>query len=718
MSTRREIPTRPLPPLAARHPHRERHHGEILDDPYHWLRAANWQQVMSEPETLDAEIHAHLEAEQTYIEAVLAPTLPLQERLYQEMKGRLQEDDTGVPAPDGPFAYYFRYVPGGEQPLFCRRGIADEAREAVLIDGNHEAAGHAFYRLGGVAQSPDHRLLAYAVDTSGGEYHRVRIKELASAQYLDEGIVNAQPTVVWGNDSATLYYVELDAHHRPCRIRRHRLGHDVTTDEVVYEEPDPRFYLSLARSESRRLILFSAHDHSSTAEAYFLEADRADATLVLIAARRAGIDYEASEWQGRLIIRTNIDGAEDFKLVEAPLASPGPENWRDLVPHRAGRLIIEFVVFRDWLVRRERVDGLPRIVVRNFASGEEHVVASEEAAYSLLLDPGHEFATSTLRYRLSSPRLPEEIVDYDMASRRRVVRKRQRVPSGHEPGRYVVERLIARGHDGASVPVSLLRRKDLVPDGRAPLWLYGYGAYGISLPLGFDGSRLSLVDRGFVFAVAHVRGGMDLGYRWYADGKLEHKQNSFLDYIAAAEALIESGYGAAGNVIGHGRSAGGLLLGAVVNMRPELFRAVIAEVPFVDVLNTMLDADLPLTPPEWDEWGNPIEDAEAFRRLAAYCPYENISAKPYPHVLATGGLTDPRVTYWEPAKWIAKLRALSTDDTLKLLKMNMAAGHAGSAGRFERLRDQALIYAFALMVCGKTATSAETALSGPTLVRP
>lgn len=718
MSQERALAAGPTPPRAARHPHPVRRHGETVDDPYHWLRAENWQQVMSEPEALDSEIRAYLEAEQTYTEAVLAPTRALQERLYQEMRARLPEDDAGVPAPDGAYAYYTRYVAGGEHPLVCRQPTAGEALEEVLIDGNAEAAEHAFYRLGGVAQSPDHRYLAYSVDTSGGEFHHVLIKEIQSGRYLDEGIADVLPTVVWANDSTTLYYTELDAHHRPCRVRRHRLGSDVAADEVVYEEQDPGFYIGLARSESRRLILISAHDHSSTAEVRFLDADRPDAAPVLIAARRSGLDYDVSEWQGRLLIRTNIDEAEDFKLVEAPLDQPSPENWRDLVPHAAGRLIIEFAVFRDWLVRRERVDGLPRIVVRNFASGEEHEVAFEEAAFSLTLDAGYEYATTTLRYRYSSPRLPEETVDYDMAHRTRVVRKRQRVPSGHDPERYVVTRLFATSHDGARVPVSILHLKDLELDGRAPVWLYGYGAYGISLPVGFEGNRLSLVDRGFVYAVAHVRGGMDLGYRWYADGKLEKKRNTFLDYIAAAEALIETGYGSAGNFVGHGRSAGGLLIGAVVNMRPELFRAVIAEVPFVDVLNTMSDADLPLTPPEWEEWGNPIDDAEAYRRLAGYCPYENVAAKAYPHILATGGLTDPRVTYWEPAKWIAKLRALSTDGNLKLLKMNMAAGHGGLAGRFERLRDQALIYAFALMVSGRAETSGETAPSDPAFAPP
>jgi oligopeptidase B len=401
-----------------------------------------------------------------------------------------------------------------------------------------------------------------------------------------------------------------------------------------------------------------------------------------------------------ILLRTNADGAEDFKICWAPRAAPERANWRDLVPHRSGTYVLDFTVYRDWLVRLEREEGLPRIVVRRLAGGDEHTIAFDEEAYSLGMDEGYEFATDVLRYTYSSMTTPSEVWDYDLRERTRSLRKRQEVPSGHDPSAYVTKRLFAVAGDGERVPISLLYRKDTRLDATAPCLLYGYGAYGISIPAAFSTTRLSLVDRGFIYAVAHVRGGTEKGWRWYREGKLAKKPNTFADFIAAAEYLLTSGHAAPGKVVAHGGSAGGMLIGAVANMRPDLFGGLIAEVPFVDVLHTMLDGTLPLTPPEWPEWGNPIVDAEAFRTILSYSPYDNVRAQAYPPILVLAGLTDPRVTYWEPAKWVARLRALRTDDNLLAFRTNMDAGHGGASGRFDRLKEVALAYAFAIKVTG------------------
>jgi oligopeptidase B len=420
----------------------------------------------------------------------------------------------------------------------------------------------------------------------------------------------------------------------------------------------------------------------------------------VIAAREPEVEYDASHHRDRLIILTNADGAEDFKLVHAPVQTPSREHWTDLVPHRPGVLIVGFQVYEHWLVRLERENALPRIVVRNFDSGEEHSIAFDEEAYALGLGGGYEFDTDTLRFIYSSMTTPAEVFDYDMRTRERVLRKVQEVPSGHDPTHYVTRRLMATSHDGEQVPVSVLHHRDTALDGSAPLLLYGYGSYGHAIPAAFGTVRLSLVDRGFVFAIAHVRGGMERGYRWYKSGKLMAKRNTFEDFIAAAEHLVHERFTSARRIAIQGGSAGGMLVGAVSNMRPDLFKAVVAEVPFVDVLSTMCDDTLPLTPPEWPEWGNPIDSEQAYRYIASYSPVDNVTARAYPHIIVTAGLSDPRVTYWEPAKWVAKLRANKLDDNLLLLHTNMEAGHGGAAGRFERLRETAMVYAFVLEVFG------------------
>ena len=725
-------------------------HGRTRTDDYAWLKDENWQQVMRDPAVLRADIREYLEAENAYRDAALAPTQALRAALFDEFRGRIKEDDSSVPAKDGAWEYYHRYREGGQHPVVCRRPVRDAARdtagskdgdltgraagtaaatgiadatatadaastagatgatgaagadttgEQILLDGDAEAHGKSYYRIGGRGHSWNHGRFAWSVDENGSEFFTLRVKDLETGQPLDDVIERCSGGFTWAADHQTVFYTVLDDNHRPCKVLRHRIGTDPADDVLVHEERDAGFFLSVAVTESRRFVVIDAHDHV-TSEVRLVDAHRPESAPIVVAERDPNTEYDVSHHADRLLILTNAGGAEDFKIVETPVAAPGRAHWVDLVPHRPGVLIAGFDVYARWLVRLERENALPRIVVRDLENGEEHEIAFDEEAYSLGLAGGYEFDTDTLRFTYSSMTTPEHVYDYDMRTRQRVVRKVQEVPSGHDPADYVTRRIMAPSHDGEAVPISVLHHRDTALDGSAPLLLYGYGSYGMSMPASFATTRLSLVDRGFVYAIAHVRGGTERGYAWYTDGKLAKKTNTFHDFIAAAHALADRGFTRRGRIAIHGGSAGGLLVGACTNMAPELFHAVIAEVPFVDVLNTICDDTLPLTPPEWPEWGNPLESEEAYDCIAAYSPCDNVEAKDYPHIIATAGLTDPRVTYWEPAKWVAKLRAAKTDDRLLVLHTNMEAGHGGAAGRFDRLKETALVYAFVLHVFG------------------
>ena len=684
-------------PRARRLPFAAINHGIKRVDDYAWLRAENWQAVMRDPLLLDPAIRAHLEAENSYTASAMADTEALQATLFAEMKGRIKEDDATVPAPDGAFAYYSRFVIGGQHPIFCRRPLTG-GDEQILVDGNALAKPHAYFRIASVSHSPDHRLLAYAVDIKGSEFYSVNIIEAATGTLLDSTITDNNGALEWANDSRELLYVWVDDEHRPRKLLRHVVG-ATSPDTLIHEQHDPGFFLGIGATQDRRFLLLSVHDHES-AEISLIDAADLSAPPRLVSPRAPEHDYSVDHHDGRLIILTNSGGAEDYRIVEAPAESPAPEHWQEIEPHRQGRLILDVVAYKDFLVRLEREDGLPRILVRRFADGDEHEIAFAEEAYALGISDGYEYDTTTLRFTYSSMTTPAQVFDYDMKTRARVLRKTQEIPSGHDPKLYATRRMMAPANDGETVPVSLLYRKETKLDGTAPLLLYGYGAYGMSIPAGFSTNALSLVDRGFVYAIAHIRGGKDKGYRWYKDGKREKKVNSFTDFIAAGEFLAEQGLTARGRIVAHGGSAGGMLMGAVANLAPSLFLGIIAEVPFVDVLTTMLDASLPLTPPEWPEWGNPIESETDYRTIAAYSPYDNVQAVAHPHILALAGLTDPRVTYWEPAKWLAKLREQDTGSSLLLFRTNMEAGHAGASGRFERLKEVALAYAFALKIVG------------------
>jgi oligopeptidase B len=686
------------PPRPTPRPTSMERHGIALTDEFAWLRDRRWQEVMRDPSLLDPDIRAYLEAENAYAEAALSPTVPLQDALFAEMRGRIKEDDAGVPAADGPFAYFSRHREGGQHPLICREQRTGGPAE-TLLDGDALAASKSFFRIGTAAHSPDHRLLAWSSDDSGAELFSIRIRDIARAVDLPDLVTETIGGIVWSQDADAFYYVHLDRNHRPVSVHRHRLGTSAADDETIVAADDSGLFVSLGKVQSGRYAEVSLHDHE-TSESWLIDL-AAGGALRLVAPRETSVRYRVEHhpnFRGDpgLFILTNADGAEDFKIVWAPLTASGRNSWRDVVPHRPGVYILSFTVFADWLIRLEREDGLARIVARRLADGTEHAIAFDEEAYSLGFESGYEFTTDTLRFSYSSMTTPSEIWDYDLGQRTRRLRKRQEIPSGHDPATYVTRRLFAPAPDGEKVPVSLLYRKGTPLDGTAPALVYGYGAYGVAIPAAFVSNRLSLADRGFVVAIAHVRGGTEKGWRWYREGKLGKKPNTFSDFIAVTEFLIAEKFVSPRKVVAHGASAGGMLIGAVANARPDLFAALIAEVPFVDVLNTMLDDTLPLTPPEWPEWGNPITDADAFAVIRSYSPYDNVRAQAYPAILALAGLADPRVTYWEPAKWVARLRRLKTTDSTLMLRTNLDAGHGGAAGRFDRLKEIALTYAFAI----------------------
>jgi oligopeptidase B len=663
-------------------------HGETRVDEYSWLRDRE------DPETL-----AYLQAENRYTQAVMRHTEELQEQLYQELRGRIKETDLSVPEQVDDWLYYARTEAGGQYPIYCRRRPASEWDESVLLDQNPLAVGHSYFRLGAFEVSPDHRFLAYSIDTCGSEAYTLYLKDLCTGELLSETLTNTAPAVAWANDSQTLFYIVLDDARRPCRLYRHRLASNPADDALVYYEADESFFLDVGRTRSRQLIQLDINSHS-TSEVRFVSADRPEDPFRVLEARRPGVEYNVSHHGDRFFITTN-DEAPNFRLVSAPVADPSRANWTPILPHRSAVKLDNTDAFRDHLVVYQRVGGLRQIRILDLNGEGDHLVPFPEPVYSAHPHDNLEFDTTVFRFSYTSLVTPSSVVDYDMASRTWTVRKQTEVLGGYDASCYRSERLFAEAADGAMVPVSLVYRLPFELDGSRPLLLNGYGAYGVTYEPGFSSHALSLLDRGFVVAIGHVRGGEEMGRAWYEGGKLLQKQNSFSDFIAAAEHLIAAGYTSSDGLVISGGSAGGLLMGAVTNLRPDLFRAVLAEVPFVDVVNTMLDASLPLTVIEYDEWGNPA-DPEFYHYIRSYSPYDNVEAKDYPNILITAGLNDPRVAYWEPAKWTARLRARKTDQNRLLLRTNMGAGHGGASGRYDYLREVAFKWAFVLDVLGMT----------------
>ena len=668
------------PPVAKTVPHAVTLHGDTRIDPYFWLRN------LQDPDTL-----AYLEAENKYTRSVMEPTESLQARLYSEMLGRIKQTDLGVPVQRDDYFYYTRTQEGKQYPIYCRKHGSVEAAEEILLDGNALAEGQKYFQIGVFAPSPDHRLLAYSTDVTGDETFIIRVKDLSSGQLLPDSIPNTAYSLEWAQDSATFFFTVLDPARRPYQVYRHALGS--LADALILHEADRRFELEVTRTSSREFILI--HSGSSlTTEVHCLRADQPLGAFRVVLPRTPGIEYDLTHHGDSFFIRTN-DGAKTFRVVEAPAAEPSPANWKEILPARANVTVEGVSAFEDHLVFEERELGLSRLRIHRFSNGETHHVQFPEPVYHASLTGNAQFATRKLRFSYTSLITPHSIFDYDMNTRERELRKQQPVLGGYDPSLYQSERITAIAPDGVRVPVSLVYRKGSRDAGPAPMLLYGYGAYGISSEPTFGSDRLSLLDRGLIYAIAHVRGGGDLGKSWHEDGRLDKKRNTFTDFIACAETLIEGGYTSPDRLAMEGRSAGGLLVGAVANLRPDLFRVLLAGVPFVDALNTMLDPTLPLTVGEYEEWGDPTSKA-VYDYIKSYAPYENVTSQPYPSMLITAGLNDPRVSYWEPAKWAAKLRALKTDARTLLLKTNMGSGHFGASGRYDYLKETAFRYAFLL----------------------
>ena len=679
------------PPVAARKPHSNEAHGIRWDDEWHWIRDPNY------PDVQDEEVLAYLKAENDFFEAAMAPHKALTDELFEEMKGRIKEDDATVPLKDGDWLYWSEYKKGTQYRDWYRKP-ASGGEGTLIYSENAEAEGKEYYRLGAFAVSPDAALLATLVDDDGSERFKLVIRDLATgedtATVSKVGIGNP----VWTSDSKGIVFTEVNDQWRSYRAQYHRIGDDPAKAKTLYEETDDiAFSVSVARSTDDSLIFISTGNNSSN-EVRFVPADNPSAPLTLIKPRQPEIQYDADAAHGKLWIHSN-DTHVNFRIATADPAKPG--DWQEFIAGTDRTYLRGATAHRDHLLITSRVDGLDQLVLRSYETGEEERVPFTEASYSAGFAGNPEYAPDSYRLSYSSMVTPGTVYDYHPDDQRLEVRKVQEIPSGYDPSLYVTERLMITARDGARVPVSVLRRKSFEKDGSGKLFVYGYGAYGFAIPPSFSTSRLSLVDRGFAFAIAHIRGGDDLGYQWFLDGKLKKRTNAFNDFVDVTRGLVAEGYAKAGRVAAQGGSAGGELMGAAVNQAPELYGAVVADVPFVDVLNTMLDDTLPLTPGEWTEWGNPITDADAFHLIKSYSPYDNVAAQAYPAMLITGGLTDPRVTYWEPAKWTAKLRATKTDEKLLLMKMNMGAGHGGKSGRWNSLYEVAEAYTFVITQIGE-----------------
>lgn len=703
--------TTPKAPKAQKRPQTITQLGRERHDDYAWLKDENWRKVMDDPSLLDADIRAHLQAENTYTETLMVGAKDLQTQIFAEMKGRIKDDDSSVLSPDGPWAYAHRYRPGDQHGEYYRTVRDDvdghiDVKGETLLDADALALmskeqGFSFFDIGSLVHSDDHKYLAYAVDVQGAERYDITVLDLGTGMPMGMPIENTAGDLVWADDkdenSLTLFWVERDDNNRPSKVWRKNILDKSAEHIMVYEEPDAGFFVSLSGSDTGDYVEISCNDHTSS-ETHIIPAKTPETAPRCVEPRMRDREYDLHDHEDDFYVLTNQDGATDFKIMRTKQAKPGASNWREFIPCTPGTLILGVETYKGYLVRLERVNALPRIIIRNLDTGTENTIAFDEDAYALGLTGGYEFATKTLRFAYSSPTTPRQVFDYNMETSKRVLRKTMEIPSGHAPEDYLTKRIQIEARDGEHIPVTMIMRSDFKQNGKAPCLLYGYGSYGITIPAGFRTNILSLIDRGFIYAIAHIRGGKAKGYDWYTKGKLTTKQATFDDFVDVGRGLAAQNYTSQGHIIAHGGSAGGLLVGAALNQAPDLFGAVIAAVPFVDVLNTMSDDSLPLTPPEWPEWGNPLTDETAYDTIASYCPYTNTVDANYPPILITAGLTDPRVTYWEPAKWAAKLRDHQQGSAPILLKTNMDAGHKGEPGRYDSLKEIAFEYAFAVEV--------------------
>lgn len=675
----------PSPPKAAIRPHAMTMHGHTRIDNYYWLN-----------ERENPEVIAYLEAENQYADACLKHTEPLQEQLFKEITSRIKQDDNSVPIKIRDYYHYTRFEEGKEYPIYCRKKHSLEAEEEVILDGNVLAEGHAFFEIGEVSLSEDDRLLAYSVDIVSRRIYTVYVKDLQKGEMVGEPIENTSGNVVWASDNKTLFYGVKDETLRPCKIMRHRLGTNPSDDVMVFEETDETFVTYISKTKSRKYLIINSESTLSS-ECRILESDRPENSFRVFQERQPDMLYGIDHYGEHFYIQTNADGARNYKIMRTPIGQTGKQNWEEVIAPRDQVMIEGFTIFSKFFVIEEREDGLVKIRVKSWDGQTDYYIDFGEPTYTAGVGANPDFDAVTLRFAYTSMTTPSSVFEYDMGKRTKTLLKQQEIVGGYNPNDYVTERLMAPSHDGVMVPISIVYKKELAKNGQNPLVLYGYGSYGSSMDAYFSLARLSLLDRGFVWAIAHIRGGEEMGRQWYEDGKMLNKKNTFLDFIACAEHLINNGYTSPQKMFAMGGSAGGLLVGAVVNMRPDLWKGVIAQVPFVDVVTTMLDESIPLTTGEYDEWGNPNEK-QYYDYILSYSPYDNVEAKDYPAMLITTGLHDSQVQYWEPAKWAAKLRALKTDKNPLYLKTEMDYGHGGASGRFEGYKEVALEYAFMLDV--------------------
>lgn len=675
------------PPMAERRPHVDTLHGDVRRDDWHWLRNRE-----------DPAVIRYLEAENAYTEARTAALKPLADRVYQEMLSRIKQTDLSVPVFRDGYWYYAKTFEGKQYPALARRRGSLAAPEEVYLDQNELAAGKAFHSLGGVSTSPDGRYVAVLEDTVALRHFTLRVKDTQTGEWLPETIANLIEGLAWANDNRTLFYQKADGANRANAVWRHVLGTPVAQDTEVYRDDDVLFSVDVSRTKSGAYVQITSASYTS-AETRVIPADRPMEPARVLLPRQPGVEHSAVHWGDRWLVATNQGGATNFKVVELPDAGGDLATAPIWLPTRADAFVEGVDTFKDFAVVAERVGGLRRLRVVDRATKAWHHVTMPEAAYGVFPAANPEYATRTMRYTYSSFVTPPSVYDYDMGTRQAELRKREEVLGGWDASRYEVRRLMVKARDGASVPVSVLMRKGTVLDGTNPLLLYAYGSYGATQEATFSSARFSLVDRGMIYALAHIRGGSEMGRRWYDDGKMLRKKNTFFDFIDVAEGLIRLKYTRKDKLVINGGSAGGLLMGAVVNFRPDLFHAVVADVPFVDVINTMADASIPLTAQEWEQWGNPAK-AEEYRYMLSYSPYDNVAAKAYPQMLVTTGLNDSQVAYWEPAKWVAKLRTMKTDRNDLLLRTNMGAGHGGASGRYDRLKETAFRFAWMLNSVG------------------
>jgi oligopeptidase B len=670
-------------------------HNEELIDNYSWIKQKDWKEVILNPNKLNTEVKKYLDEENLFKENQLKDINDIEKKLFEELKSKIKNEDNSVPKKDGNYLYGYKYNKNSEYPIYYRKNTTNNSEE-IILDCEKKSKTHTYFNVASISHSHDHKHVAYNIDTNGSEYFSIFIEDIQKQELLSPEIKNTTGDIVWSLDNNYIFYVRLDQNHRPTKVFKHKIGSNSEKDLLIYEEKDPSFFCSINLSKTKNYLFIRTADHE-TSEYLFINLKLNEITPTLFKKRVKKIEYDLEHHEKFFLISTNIDNAKNFKIMISHEESY--QKWEEFIPYERVNLILDFILLKDWLVRLERTEGSENIIILNLNNKSQHKISFDEEAYNLSLDHGYEYETDTFRYSYSSPTTPKSVFDYDCKSKKQELKKTQEVPSGHNKDDYICKKIFATAHDNEKIPITILYKKGVKLDSNNYLLLYGYGSYGISIPSNFSTNRLSLVDRGIVYAIAHIRGGKEKGYEWYENGKLLNKKNTFLDFISCAEKLCEDKYTSPKKIVAQGGSAGGLLMGYIANERPDLFLGIIAQVPFVDICNTMLDEDLPLTVTEIPEWGDIKNDKKSFLYVKSYSPYDNVKKQNYPHMLVTGGISDPRVTYWEMTKWVAKLRENKTDNNLLLLHMNMTAGHSGASGRFDYLKEIAMEYGFVLKIC-------------------